>query len=101
MQKADIVVTRHSGLVQFLADRGLVDRGVPVVAHADADTVRGKRVAGVLPLHLVALTAGTLVVDLDIPADLRGADLTADQVQQYCTGARWYTATAGPNVLSA
>ena len=48
-----ILVTRHEALVEFLQKQGL--EFDMVVSHADAETVKGKDVYGVLPLHLAAL----------------------------------------------
>ena len=78
-----VVVTRHPGLVAHLRQIGLVSDDVCVIGHADADAVRGKHVIGVLPLRLAALAASVTEVPLDIPAELRGVELSAEQVARY------------------
>lgn len=69
-----IIVTRHIGLVEWLALRGLTGR---VIAQATPDDIRGRHVIGVLPLHLAALA--TIVTTVDMPGlapEQRGKDLT-------------------------
>jgi putative CRISPR-associated protein (TIGR02620 family) len=89
--KIDLVVTRHGGLVEFLRRRGLVDENVQVVAHvSDPSILDGKVVAGVLPVNLAARTTAYCSVNLDLPLELRGKELTAEQTEQYCTGVEYY-----------
>ena len=72
-----VIVTRHSGLVEWLKRRGIEGE---VVSHADEDTVRDKRVYGVLPFRLAALADEFIEVSMNVPAELRGKELTADDI---------------------
>ena len=75
-----VIVSRHQGLVDWLAQRGITGK---VVAHATPDDVRGKDVIGNLPLHLAAMAKSVTVVDMPtLPADWRGQDLSPDQMDQ-------------------
>lgn len=80
----EVIVTRHPALAQVLRE----DHGVEgdVFDHVVEGDVRGAVVWGVLPLHLAALAAEVRVIDLDLPADMRGVELTADQVRLYARG---------------
>ena len=78
-----VVVTRHPALVAYLVEVGLVQEGVKVVTHATEDAVRRKHVIGVLPLRLAALAASITEVPLVLPPDLRGVELTLDQIRKY------------------
>jgi putative CRISPR-associated protein (TIGR02620 family) len=78
-----IVITRHPALVQYLTEAGIVPAGATCISHADAADVTGKHVIGVLPMRLAALAASVTEVPLDIPAELRGHELTLEQVRQY------------------
>jgi putative CRISPR-associated protein (TIGR02620 family) len=78
-----IVITRHPALVQYLTEAGIVPAGATCISHADASDVAGKHVIGVLPMRLAALAASVTEVPLDIPAELRGHELTLEQVRQY------------------
>ena len=76
-----LIVSRHAGAVDWLRRRGLV---APVVAHATAEDVRGKRVYGVLPLHLAAAAADVYTIDLPgLPAEKRGQDLSPEEMDRY------------------
>lgn len=83
----DLIVTRHGGLVEWLAAQGIVAQ---VVAHVSADDVRGKHVIGVLPLHLASLAASVTEVVLDLPAEMRGKELSKEQVELYQRGVTTY-----------
>lgn len=75
-----VIVSRHQGLVDWLAQRGIVGK---VIVHATPDDVRGKDVIGNLPLHLAAMAKSVTVVDMPaLPADWRGQDLSPDQMDQ-------------------
>ena len=47
-----LVVTRHRDLVQYLIEKGLIDKHTKVISHAKESDVVGKHVIGVLPLWL-------------------------------------------------
>lgn len=89
-----LVVTRHQALVDFLVHEGIIEKGVRVVAHATADDVQYKHVIGVLPLRLAALAASVTEATLELPLELRGAELTEAQVREYYRGMATYTVTA-------
>ena len=72
-----VIVTRHAGLVEWLKRRGIEGE---VVAHADESAVKGKRVYGVLPYRLAALADEFVEVSMNVPAELRGKELTADDI---------------------
>lgn len=60
-----LIVTRHVGLVEWLAQRGITGE---VIAHATPDQVGGRHVVGALPMHLAASAASVM--------DAGGASLT-------------------------
>lgn len=78
-----VVVTRHEALVEYLKEINLVSDGVEVISHATPEAVTGKDVIGVLPLRLVALAKSITEVPLALPAELRGCELTIEQVRKY------------------
>lgn len=79
----DLIVTRHPGLVEYLREIGLASENVQVVSHASAENVAGRRVCGVLPHSLSCLCESFTEVPLSLPPELRGAELTLEQVRQY------------------
>ncbi|GIV81675.1 MAG: hypothetical protein KatS3mg051_1029 [Anaerolineae bacterium] len=79
-----LIVSRHAGTVEWLARRGITGE---VVEHATPDAVRGRVVYGNLPLHLAALAAEVVAIDMpDLPRDVRGWDLTPEEMDTF--GAR-------------
>lgn len=78
-----VVVTRHPALVEHLKAIGLCGEDDIVIAHATGSDVRGRRVVGVLPLTLACQALTITEVPLDLPAELRGVELTAEQVRHY------------------
>ena len=78
-----VVVTRHRALVDYLIEEGIVSEDVPVLTHATMDDVRGKHVIGVLPLRLAAAAAVVTEVPLNLPPELRGKELTVEEVRRY------------------
>lgn len=79
-----VVITRHSGLVQYLQDIKLIDDTATVISHATADDVTGKHVVGVLPHSLSVLTDTFTEIPLvNLPAEMRGKELSADDMRDY------------------
>jgi len=78
-----VVVTRHANLVAYLVERGIVTGDVVVLSHVTAADVTGRHVVGVLPFHLAVHAVSVTVLDLDIPAALRGVELSVEQLRQF------------------
>jgi CRISPR-associated protein Csx16 len=82
-------VTRHSGAVEWARRQGLaVDRQVD---HLEpVELAEGDTVIGTLPVHLAAAVCERgghyLHLSLDLPPELRGRELTADDME--AAGAR-------------
>ena len=83
MKKFEVIVTRHPGLVDHLREIDLISENVKILSHAGPDDVRGKNVCGVLPHSLSSLTASFTEVPLALPAELRGVELTLQQIRKY------------------
>ena len=82
MEKIELVVTRHPGLVEYLRELGLVDEDVRVLSHAGPKDVEGKHVAGVLPHSLSCLTASFTEVPLALTPEDRGKELSLDRLHE-------------------
>ena len=81
--KPDFVVTRHVALVEYLKEEGVVEKDVEVVPHAFSDQLIGRHVCGVLPIALAAFADAITVIPLSIPPELRGQDLSIEQVREF------------------
>lgn len=82
----DLIVTRHAGLLQYLKEIGLANDSTAVISHATPELVAEKNVCGVLPHYLSSLCKTYTEIPLDLPENLRGVELTVDQLRQYVSG---------------
>ena len=83
MKKISLVVTRHPGLLTVLQEKGIAAPDTTVVAHAAPADVVGKRVCGVLPHSLSCLCESFTEVPLSLPPELRGKELSAEEIRRY------------------
>ena len=81
----ELIVTRHSALVELLRERGIIEGEPKVIVHATPEEVTGRHVIGVLPLRLAALAASITEVSLSLPAEMRGREPTIGELRQ-CAG---------------
>ena len=88
--KIDLIVTRHAAMKSFLIEKGVATEDTPVLPHASEEDVKGKDVAGVLPMHLAALTATFTTVELALPLEMRGRELSLADMHRYCKGLHTY-----------
>ena len=87
-------VSRHAGAVEWALNNGFTD--VEVVAHFDPSVVNdGDKVIGTLPVHLAAVVCERggeyhhLV--MNIPADARGRELSAEDMNNFGATVHRYT----------
>ena len=82
-----LVVTRHPALVTVLKKHGLADDTTPVVSHiSDPESIRGKHVIGVLPLHLASVAEKVTEARLRLRPEDRGVELTEAQLEERLVG---------------
>jgi putative CRISPR-associated protein (TIGR02620 family) len=92
-----VIITRHQGLVEWLRRKGIKGE---VIAHATEDDVRGKDVIGNLPLHLANVALSVTVVDMpNLPPELRGQDLSPEQMDEAGATLRRYVVVGEPDTL--
>lgn len=83
-----VLVTRHEALFEYFSNMGITfDK---VITHATAEDVTGNDVYGVLPLHLASLANTVTTVDMDLPAEMRGKELSLTDIETYFTGMSTY-----------
>jgi len=80
-----LVVTRHAGLVADLIASAMITADAEVVSHASPEAVTGKDVWGVLPHNLSCLCNSFTEVPLDLPPELRGKELSEEEVRRYAS----------------
>ena len=80
--KYDLVVTRHTSLVQYMREMGYIDSSTPVCSHPKGKDVRGKRLIGVLPNSLAYLAESITEVPLKLEPKHRGRELTIAELRE-------------------
>lgn len=88
------LVTRHTGALVWLEQRGV--RADEVHQHLDVEAVRtGDVVIGTLPVNLAEEVcekgARYLHLSLQVPRELRGVELTAEQMDEFGAELQEYT----------
>lgn len=88
-----IIVTRHPGAVEWIRRQGLEGEVIP---HATSEQIRGRVVIGNLPLYLAAEADVVGSIDLpNLPPELRGQDLTPEQMDEAGACLVWYAVGRG------
>lgn len=83
-----VLVTRHPALVEYFSNNGLTfDK---VITHASPEDVTGNDVYGVLPFHLAALANTVTTIDMNLPAEMRGKELSLTDIETYFIGMSTY-----------
>ena len=89
-----LVVTRHKALIAYLLEIGIIEeKKYKVISQATPEDVKGKVVIGVLPIHLAALTEAYINVGIFTPVELRGVELSIEQVRKFAQPAVTYKIT--------
>lgn len=78
-----VIVTRHKVLVDHMINMGIISKDTPVIAHATREDIENKHVIGVLPLSLAKYAGAITELPLSIPAELRGKELTLEQLKKF------------------
>lgn len=83
IRKKQPVITRHKALVSYLLDRDIIKEGeYKLIEHADYKDVEGQDIIGVLPLQLSAYAKSVTEVPLKLTPEMRGKELTFDEVEK-------------------
>jgi len=90
-----VVVTRHPALLEYLRELGMVGEDCEVLTHVSSpEQIRGKEVIGVLPLRLAAEAFSVVEVPLDLPPELRGKELSLEELRRYAGAPKRYRVRA-------
>jgi len=76
-----LVVTRHPALLEYLKVNGYVVKDVEHLNHATVEDVEGKHVFGILPLWLACKCAKLTEVQLRLPPEKRGKELSLKDIE--------------------
>ena len=82
------IVSRHAATLEWLREQGY--EGEVITHVANPEQISGQIVIGNLPLHLAARAALVGAVEFDLPAEMRGQELTLEWMRANAR-VRWYT----------
>lgn len=85
-----LVVTRYQSLVEYMKKIGMIDDKTKVITHANVNDVKGKHVLGVLPYWLACHTAKFTEIQLRVPSERKGKELTLEEVEFYSLEPKTY-----------
>lgn len=85
-----IVVTRHIALLQYLINNKYVESNVKHLSHATIDDIRGKHVFGIMPNWLSCHADKLTELQLRLPVEKRGIELTLKEIEFYIVKPKTY-----------
>jgi hypothetical protein len=85
-----IIVTRHPALIEYLKNNGHVSNNVEHLSHANREDIEGTHVFGILPLWLACHCAKLTEVQLRLPPEKRGIELSVKDIEFYAVKPRTY-----------
>jgi hypothetical protein len=85
-----LVVTRYKTLVEYLKKKKLIDDNTKILSHAKVEDVMNKHVIGVLPYWLSCHTGKFTEIQLRIPQEKRGQELTLEEIEFYALPHKTY-----------
>lgn len=91
-----LCVTRYSSLVDYLKKLKLIDDNTKVITHARIEDVRNCHVIGVLPYWLSCHSALYTEIQIRVPSEKRGKELSFEEVKFYSGDAKTYTVREVP-----
>ena len=85
-----LVVTRYKSLVAYLIKIKLIDENTKIITHAKIEDVQNKHVIGVLPYWLSCHTGKFTEIQLRIPSEKRGVELSLEEIEFYSLEPKTY-----------
>ncbi len=78
-----MIVTRHAGALDWLRAHHPEFKDCTVLAHARPEDLEGNRVVGVLPVHLATLCEEYWHLEMSVPPEFRGTELTVSDMELF------------------
>jgi len=78
-----VIVVRHIGAKEWIAKHHSEFSDVEQIAQAKPEDLKGNRVIGVLPIHLAALCAEYWHLEMNIPQEARGKELSCEDMETF------------------
>jgi len=78
-----VIITRHPGALKWLRKHHPEYKEVEHIVHAKPEDIEGNIVIGMLPIHMAVLAKEYWNLSLNIPAEMRGKELTVSDMEKY------------------
>lgn len=89
-----LIVTRHTNLIKVLQEHFPFLTDATICTHiTDPSILKNKHVFGILPLHFASLCDTITTIDMDVPSDYRGKELSYDEIKEFYKGTNTYKVT--------
>lgn len=92
-----LVVTRHKALYDYLIEKNIVGYGTPCIAFARPSDLSGKHVYGVLPFWLASKADIYTEIQLRLPLNKKGKELSIEDIRFLAVQPRTYKVREVPN----
>ena len=90
------IISRHPAYITYLLEIGLISEVYEVISHATPEQITGRHViSSGLPNSLACLCKSVTTVPLWLPEELRGVELTLEQVRQFAKPAETFRVFSG------
>lgn len=74
-----VIVGRHAAMIELCKE---AYPAATVIPHATIEAIKGKHVVGVLPIQMAAYCSYITVVEMEVPFEKRGTELTCAEMKQ-------------------
>ena len=106
VRRRNFIITRHSGAVEWMREEypSLFHRHTEICSHLSKshleDLSSQDRVIGIIPIHLgekiCSKGADLVLIQVHVPPELRGEELTAQDMRRLGASLRRYVVTGTP-----
>ena len=95
-QVETVVVSNYDSFYDVLLEDGVIEPDTPMYEYLRRDDARGKRVCGIVPLHIAAEADSLVVARMRIPRNRQGEQLSVEELRKYVSGYDTYTVSKEP-----
>ena len=78
-----LIISRHAGAMGWIQKHHPEFAECELITHASPEILKGKRVIGILPIQLAVLATEFWNLSLNVPANMRGKELTIEDMEKF------------------
>ena len=95
-----VVVSDYDSFYDLLLENGIIEPDTPHYEYLRKEDAVGKRVCGVVPMHIAAEADSVVLARMRIPRNRRGIEIPLDELRGYVHGWDTYRVTKEPLKVS-